>query len=241
MKLSSIAISCLLFCTTVATTAQNRLNLSNTTVTKTFNFTDYTQLEVSGDFKVNLNFSNTSESITVEANSNLMDKVKVSKDGNTLHLKLESIWNIGGKMILNVNINSQRMIDHYQLSGDAVLTVNDPITANAVTLMLKGDSIMQAEVDAKSLKLMAKSDSIVKLSGTVENVDATLGSDSILKAENLIIAHTNINLSSDSQATINATTTLSAVASGDSILRYKGNPDVKKSIMTGDSEIHRMR
>ncbi len=169
-----------------------------------------------------------------------MDKVEIFKDGNTLRLNLKSNWNWKGKLILKVDISTKGMINDFKLSGDAVVRVNDPITSNSLSLMLKGDSIFEAEVKANELKLMAKSDSVVTLSGSVDNLDAQLSSDSILKGKELNTENAKLDLSGDSQARVNVSNSLIAAASGDSILRYGGNPDVKRSVTTGDSEIHRV-
>jgi hypothetical protein len=119
--------------------------------------------------------------------------------------------------------------------------VHDPINTNSLELYLKGDSVLDAKVKANELILMAKGDSIVSLSGSVGELNAQLASDSILNGKELSIVNADLYLSGDSQAWVDVSTSLSAVASGDSIVHYSGNPDVKRSSMTGDSEIHRMK
>jgi len=240
MRLKSFIITGLVLCLTISVSAQKRLNLDSNTTTKTYSFSNYTALEVSGDFKINLNVSSSNEAIALEANSNLMDKIDIHKDGNTLVLKLKSMWNYRGNMILNVDINTKGMINDFALSGDAIVNVKNPITSNSVTLNLRGDSVLDANIKAKDVSLVAKSDSVVTLSGTIDTLDAKLSSDSLLKGKALTVNDVEINLSGDSQAWIIATSALSAHASGDSVLRYSGDPKVKVAISTGDSEIHRM-
>jgi len=241
MKLKTLILSSLALCFSIITHAQERVHLNSKTTTTSYNFSDYSAIEVSGDFEISLNFSNSEESITLEANSNIMERVNIYKDGNTLMLKLKHNWNWNGKIILKVDISTKGMINNFKLSGDAVVRVHDPINTNSLELYLKGDSVLDAKVKANELILMAKGDSIVSLSGSVGELKALLASDSILKGKELSIENADLDLSGDSQAWINVSTSLSAVASGDSIVRYSGNPAVKRSSMTGDSEIHRMK
>ena len=240
MKLKTLILASLALCFSILTHAQERVHLNNKTTTTSYNFSGYNTIEVSGDFVVSLNFSNSQESISLEANNNIMDKVDIYKDGNTLKLKLKHHWNWKGKLILKVDISTKGMINNFKLSGDAIVKVNDPIHTNSLELMLKGDSILDAEIKVNEVTVMAKSDSVVTLSGTVNKLEAQLSSDSLLKAKKLNIENADLDLSGDSEAWVNVSTSLSAVASGDSILRYAGNPDVKRSITTGDSEIHRV-
>ncbi len=240
MKLKTSILSCLTLCLAIVVNAQERVHLNSKTTTTSYNFSNYDAFEVSGDFKVNLNFSNSEESISLEANNNIIDKVDIYKDGNTLKLKLKHNWNWKGRLILNVDISTKGMINTFKLSGDAVVKVNDAIRTNSLELMLKGDSILEAEIKTNELRLMAKSDSVVTLSGSVDKLEAHLSSDSLLKGKELTIENADLDLSGDSEAWIVVSETLSAVASGDSILRYAGNPNVKRSVATGDSEIHRM-
>jgi hypothetical protein len=139
-----------------------------------------------------------------------------------------------------VDITTNGMIDAFKLSVDAIVTVNDPIKTNSLVLHLKGDSVLSAEIKANELMVIAKSDSVVTLRGSVGELKAMLSSDSLLKGKELSIENADLDLSGDSEAWVNVITTLSAVASGDSILRYAGSPNVKRSITTGDSEIHQV-
>lgn len=239
MKLTSFLSITLILCFSISMSAQQRLQLDSSTTTKSYNFSNYDTIEVSGDFDVDLNFSNGAESFELEANKNLMDYVEISQEGSTVRMKLKSFWNYKGKMILKVRMNT-KMVDTYLLSGDAIVNVNDPIKSNKVEMSLKGDSILKAEVEAEDLNIMSKSDSVLTLSGEVSSLNAKLSSDSILKGKDLTSENVKIDLSGDSQAWVNVTSTLSAMASGDSILRYGGNPDVKKSVTKSDSEIRRM-
>lgn len=240
MKLKTLFTLSLVICTVLSVTAQKRVQLDSQTTTTSYDFSDYDEIEVSGDFKVDLTVSGANESISLEANRNLMDYVEVTKEGRTLKFKLQGLWNYRGKMILNVDISTKGMVDTYRLSGDAVVNVINPIKSNSVKLSLKGDSVLSADVNADNLSLMAKSDSVLTLTGEVTTLEAKLSSDSLLKGKELTVANANLDLSGDSQAWVVATSTLSAVASGDSVLRYGGNPEVTRKVSTGDSEIYRM-
>ncbi len=158
MKLKTLILASLALCFSILSHAQERVNLNSKTTTTSYNFSGYDTIEVSGDFNINLNFSNSEESISLEANNNIMEKVEIFKDGSTLRLNLKHNWNWKGKLILNVDISTKGMINDFKLSGDAIVTVNDPITSNSLSLMLKGDSIFEKAIFLQKIEVaLAKS------------------------------------------------------------------------------------
>lgn len=255
MNIKIAFIACLFFVTSQSIYAQRGIVLSKETTTKSYDYSNYTEIDVASDFHVNVDFSTSQETISVTANANLMDRVHIYKEGSTLYFRLKSFTNTRGKMILNVNLTTAAL-DSFIGSSDAVITVKDPINAKLVNISLRSDAIFDGDIQAQQLRvdlrsdavmnskldveqanITARSDAKANVSGTIKQLDADLSSDSELKNRDLVIEDVRIQLSGDSDAWVRATKTLDATASGDSVLRYAGNPTIIKQRATGDADI----
>lgn len=239
MKSKSIIICILAIFIGTQVYAQKPVKLSSDTKTKSFDFSNYTKLDVASDFHVNVTLGQ-QDAITVKANSNLMDYVKVYKEGNTLFLRLKKNTWFKGKMVLDVDL-STKMITDYAASSDAVVILNTPLKTDKVHISCKGDAIFKGALHVNSLVVQAKSDAQVKVTGSAKTMTADLKSDSEFKNRDFTVNDLTISLNGDSQATVTVTKSLNATANGDSELRYAGNPAKVKQSARGDSDISAIR
>lgn len=245
----------LILVTTFTVDAQNRIQLSAETASKSFDFSNYEAIDVASDFEVNVRFSTSEASLVVTANENLLDKVDIYQKGKTLYFRLQPKTNTRGKMILDVELTTA-MLHSFVGSSDAIIHVKNTIKHKRVDLSLSSDAQFTGDIEANNLRieassdakinskvtvedcdLKAKSDAIVNLAGTIERLDASLSSDSQFKNKNLTIKDVDIKMSGDSQAWIRITNSLEASASGDSVLKYTGNPRLVNRRVTGDAKI----
>ncbi len=236
MKSKSIIVCILAIFIGTSLIAQQQVKLTSDTTTKSFNFSEYSKLDVASDFNVNVTLAAGEEAITVKANRNLMDYVTVYKEGNTLFLRLKKNTWFKGKMILDVAI-STAIITDFAASSDAIVTLNTPLTTDTVRIDCKGDAVFKGTIHVDTLSLNAKSDAQIKLSGSAKKMTANLKSDSEFKNIDFTIQDLTISLSGDSEARVTVTNMLDANASGDSELRYAGNPSKVRQSARGDSDI----
>lgn len=255
MNLKITFITCLLLISSHSIFSQGRITLSSETTTKSLDFSNYSAIDVASDFHVNVNFSKSQEELSVTANANLMDRVHIYKENNTLYFRLKSNTNTRGKMILDVALTTASL-NSYTGSSDAVITVNDLTKDQSVQVTLKSDAIFNGDITAEQLRIdlrsdaemngtvtvmdaeiEARSDAKVNINGSIERLHANLSSDSELKNRDLVIKDLRIKLSGDSNAWVRATNSLDATASGDSTLRFAGNPKIIKQRATGDADI----
>ncbi|WP_299211250.1 head GIN domain-containing protein [uncultured Dokdonia sp.] len=217
-----------------------QVKLSSDTTTKSFDFSDYSKLDVASDFKVNVTLSSKKEAITVTTNSNLMDYVTVYKEGNTLFLRLKKNTWFKGRMVLDVAI-STAMITDFTASSDAIITLNTALTTDTVRIDCKGDAVFKGIVTAKTLFINGKSDAKITLSGAANTMTMNLKSDSEFINKDFTVQNLTVSLAGDSKATLTVTNMLDATASGDSELRYAGNPSKVKQSSRGDSDIRAIK
>lgn len=220
--------------------AQQKVKLSSDIITKSFEFSEYSKLDVSSDFNVNVTLSSREESITVNANSNLMDYVSIYKEGDTLFLRLNKNTWFTGKMTLDVAI-STAMITDYTASSDAMITLKTPLTTDRVRIHCKGDALFKGNVTANTLWVNGKSDAKIQLSGMANTMTMYLKSDSEFINKEFTVQNLTVSLAGDSKATLTVTKILDATASGDSELRYAGSPSKVTQSSRGDSDIKAIR
>lgn len=206
--------------------------------TREYAFSDYSGLEVSGDFDAFVRFSDTEESIEIEANDNLQDKIIVSKDGNTLKIRLENNVSVRGNAIMKAYITT-RTISDYRASGDSYIQLESPLITDNMSVDVLGDSRFTGEIEANNLFVELNGDSEIDVFGTVTTLNADLSGDSELKDYDLVVEDLILKLSGDSEVFLSISETIDVDASGDSVLNYRGNAEIIRQRLTGDSKIQK--
>lgn len=214
------------------------IRASNEISNREYNFTEYSGLEISGDFNAFVRFSETEERIEIEANENLHNKILVTKDGNTLKIRLQNNTNIRGNATLNAYITT-RNISNYWVSGDSDIELETVLVTDNASIDVRGDSGFTGEIDVNTIFIDLKGDSEADIFGTATQLDGDLSGDSKLKDYDLSVNDLNLKLSGDSTAFLSVTNTIDIDASGDSELNYRGDAEIIRQRLTGDSKINK--
>ncbi|TAI48749.1 GIN domain-containing protein [Flagellimonas allohymeniacidonis] len=214
------------------------IKVSNEVSTREYSFTDFDELEVSGDFDVFVRFSDTEESITVEANTNVQDRIIVSKGENRLRVQLENRVSIRGNATLKVYITTQN-ISSYRISGDSFVELENVLLSTNVSINVLGDSRFLGEVDTNNLLIDINGDSEVDVFGEASRLNADLSGDSELRDYDLSIEDLILTLSGDSIAFLSVANTIDVNATGDSELNYRGEAEIVRQRLSGDARINK--
>ncbi|UOY06412.1 DUF2807 domain-containing protein [Muricauda sp. SCSIO 64092] len=214
------------------------IRVSDTISTRQYSFSNYEALELSGDFNAFVTFSETEERIEIEANDNIQSKIRVSQDGNTLKIRLENNVALRGNATMNAYITT-RNISRYRVSGDSSVELENLLVANTVTVDVLGDSRFYGEVDTNNLSVDVKGDSVIDVFGTAGTANVDLSGDSTIKDYDLVVEDLTIDMSGDSSAYLSVNGTIDIDASGDSALNYRGDAEIIRQRLTGDSRIQK--
>ncbi len=214
------------------------IRVSDEISTREYSFTDYSKLELAGDFDAYVRFSDTEERIEIEANANLQDKIIVSKTGNTLKIRLENNVSVRGNATMKAYITT-RNIDDYRVSGDSFVQLENLLATDNIAIEVLGDSRFTGELETNNLFINLKGDSEVNAFGTATTLNADLSGDSELKDYDLAVEELILDLSGDSEAYLTVSETIDVDASGDSVLNYRGNAEIIRQRLTGDSRIRK--
>ncbi|MFS4468356.1 head GIN domain-containing protein [Maribacter sp. 2210JD10-5] len=236
MKIKSNIVFAILALVLLGSCSTETIRVSGEVTSVTYNFSDYDVLNVSDDFNVFVRFSPTEEEIRVEANADLQEKIIVRKEGNVLTIKFDRNLNVRGNATQNVYITTAS-ITQFKGFGDVEIDLENILIAENIKIELFGDSNFEGEIATKNLTLSLRGDSDMNIFGNADDVVANLQGDSTFRDYDLSTLDLDIDLSGDSDAYLSVSESIKIRASGDSRLYYKGNPEIVRQRLTGDSKL----
>ena len=231
------------------------------TETRQYDFSEFTRVDISSAFSYEIKQSDT-YSISITANNNLFDDIKVSKMGQTLIVDMEvpgAPWTL-----FNFDPSLKAVITMPQLYGldssgathgivaDFSSTKNLGVTASGassvelvkistgdVIFNVSGASEVTGDIIVKDLELEVSGASTVQLKGSADSIAADGSGASHLKLADLKVGNANIILSGASHGTVNLEGKLDADLSGASTLAYIGEPTLGIMDISGASKLKR--
>ena len=231
------------------------------TETRQYDFSEFTRVDISSAFSYEIMQSDT-YSISITANNNLFDDIKVAKEGQTLIIGMEipgAPW-----AVFNNNPNIKAVITMPQLQGldssgathgivaDFSSTEKLDVTASGASSVelveiiaadtafdVSGASEVTGDIIVKDLELEVSGASTVQLKGSADSIAADGSGASHLKLADLKVGNANIILSGASDGTVNLDGKLDAELSGASTLEYIGEPTLGITDISGASKLKR--
>ena len=208
--------------------------------TETRQVSGFTGLDVSHAFNVYVNFSETEESIEIEANENLHDYIVVEKKNGNLVIKLKDFIHLRmGTATLNAYITCDYLKD-FDASGASSIILYDPLDTRNVTLDLSGASDFSGEIEVDDLVADISGASNLELSGYADYLRIDASGASSLRDYSLSVNWFDADLSGASDASITINDRIDLEASGASTLNYRGSAQINHIDLSGASNINRV-
>jgi len=229
---------------------------SGNILTEEMDFSEFTQLEVSSAFDVEITQSD-SYSVSITADDNLFDYIQVSKVGETLKIGLRTV-NIRWPATLQANVtmpqlsglnlsgatsgtasgfSSTENLD-IEVSGASSLELTE-ISAGDAMLNISGASDVIGDMAASDVNLIIDGASTVQLEGSGNDIVAIVSGASRIRLGDFTVNNADVSLSGASSGTINLSGQLDADLSGASNLEYIGEPTLGTLNITGASTLSR--
>ena len=200
----------------------------------------HNKLDVSSAFQVFLTFSETEESIIVEANENLHSYVQVQDKDGWLKIYLKDFVNISSKnRVLNIYITTKN-INEYQIAGGASVTLENQLHAVDVNIELMGAGSFMGSVYANNLYSTLLGGSIMDVSGSANLLDVKADGGGVFKNYGMEVAQLDADLNGGAKVYLSVTESLKVKASGGSHVFYKGNGIIESQVLEGGSTITKM-
>jgi hypothetical protein len=202
--------------------------------TEEYAFANFTRVEVSSAFVFEIKKSS-SYSINVTADDNVIDRVQISQDGQTLKIK------VGGVPSLR-RVTLKASVTMPQLGGLTVSGASRGTAANfnsteAVSIVVSGASRVTGDITAGDIGLDVSGASTVQLEGSADDMTATVSGASRFSLGDFAVNNADVNISGASTGTINLDDRLDANVSGASTLLYIGDPVMGTINVSGASTL----
>jgi hypothetical protein len=241
MMKTQIILTTIIFLSVVFTACENTENIipNDNVTTRQHSFTDYDRIETEGAFTIYVEFSDTEESIEIEANENLHQYLEVEKNSNTLKVGFRDNINIKGSATLNAYITTQN-VSGYAASGASRFFVDDELSAEDVSIFLSGASQFTGEVFTVNLTGDLSGASLVQLTGEAESTSFTASGASNIGSFGFSTDYLNVNFSGASMLSLTVNDKLDVTASGASIITYKGSGVINSQNLSGESKIFKV-
>ncbi len=224
----------------------------------TFGNTEEVRLEVDANIEDRVVITNSGNtlSIEIEGNVSLRGDLKLEAYISTEFLSkirgrgdaeiyLENEWNqedievdLSSDSRLSGPIQANRLT--VDLSSDAEMELTDLLIAESVSLDLSSDSEFLAAIESDRLFADLSGDSKLSLRGSSVTADIKAQGDSRIDDLDFAIQKLDIELKGDSEARLTVHESIDVRASGDSVLRFKGDAVIISQDLSGDSKVIRL-
>lgn len=225
-------------------------------VTETYAFTNYTRIEASQVFDVEISRGD-AFSLEVTVDDNLVDQLRVEQDGDTVRIGLDSGINLGvttrravvvlpeleAFKLSGASSGRVRGFDSKTdlavvLSGASSLDLGD-VAFGGASLDISGASKVTGQLLASDVRFVASGASQIVVGGIGDNADLEASGASKLGLGVFRLQSAGVALSGASNAKVNVSSTLDADLSGASTLEYSGSAVIRDIKTSGASQIKR--
>jgi len=195
------------------------------------------KLDVSSQFRVHITFADGAEKVTIEANENLQQYIKVEDKNGWLKIKFKTNINvIGNDAVLNIYISTKN-IKEYQIDGAASVFLENDLYADEINIELDGAAHFSGSLHSNKLYANLSGSSEVDVNGYSTYLNVIANGGSRIKNYDLESVQLDVDLNGASEAFLTVSGTLSVKANGASAVFYKGNGRVYSQDLNGGSRI----
>ncbi|KFF09956.1 head GIN domain-containing protein [Flavobacterium hydatis] len=240
MKKSIQLLVCSVFFLSTVANAQwskERIKGNGKVVTNTRSTTSYDEIKVMGSFDVDL-VAGKEGSITVKAEENLQQYIKVEVDGNVLKIYTEKNKNISSSMGKNIQVTVPfEKISGVSLSGSGDVRSKNMIKSDSFTAVLSGSGNLDLDVDAVTLNLSISGSGDAVLKGNAGTFTTKLSGSGDIDSDALKAKNVDITISGSGDSKVFCSENLKARVSGSGEIQYKGDPKTKDAKVSGSGSI----
>jgi Putative auto-transporter adhesin, head GIN domain len=194
----------------------------------------FTKLHLDGVFSTIITQDGGPESVRVETNSDLQDKVEIANDGETLNITNKGKWSRSAKMVVYVNV---KVLSY--LSNETVGKVETQGTIQCQDLVWKSDAVGKTQLKIQADKFTANLNTVgaCVIQGTAQYAEISFNSVGKLDASELKADVLHFNGNGVGAAHIYADKEIYINQNGVGKLTYAGPANVKEINNNGIGKI----
>jgi len=203
--------------------------------TEEYAFASFTRVEISSAFEFQIRQSS-SYSINVTADDNVIDRVQISQDGQTLKIRVGGVPTSFRRVTLKASVTMPQL-GGLTVSGASRGTVANFNSTEAVSIVVSGASRVTGDITAGDIGFDVSGASTVQLEGSAADMVAIISGASRFSLGDFTANNADVNISGASTGTIYLDGRLDANVSGASTLLYIGDPVMGTINVSGASTL----
>ena len=207
---------------------------SGNTITRTFDYDNFTILDVHHGFYVDVTRAD-EFSIEIIIDDNLLEYLEVDKSGNTLKIRLQQPPEYRN-VTLEANITMPD-VSKLDLSGGSHTKITDFNLLHSLTIDLSEGSHFDGNISATDVDMEISGGSHLNLTGSADNLNLVGSGGSHLTMGSFIVDDAIVKITGGSEATINVNGKLDIEVSGGSRVVYDGEPAISDVNLSGGSTL----
>jgi hypothetical protein len=223
---------------TVSSVDDKLIRSSGKMASRDYTLDGFTKLDINSAFEVKVSRGDAFK-VTVTADENVIEYVKVAKEGATLVVAIEAPglrWFGSTRQEATVTMPD---LEAVQVNGASKLDMTGFGSVDQFEAGVDGASRLTGDLQAGTMRLVCNGASRIELSGS--GTDLTLDVNGASRADlgDLEVKTADVTLNGASTATVDVSGSLDYDLNGASTLRYQGDPEIGKSRTEGASRATR--
>jgi len=191
-------------------------------------------ISVGGAFDVFLTQGST-EALTIEAESNLMEYIETEVIGGTLRIKSEENLKPNKSIKLYITLKDIKELD---VSGACDIVSENRLKLDDLELDVSGAADVELSLELNKLEADFSGASDIQLAGSANELELDISGAGELDAMEFEVEKVRLEVSGAASAKVFATSELDVEVSGAATVKYKGNPQVNSEVSGAGSVKH---
>ena len=203
-------------------------------ISRTIDLSGVTSVVAEADFVVHLRAGGPAQAV-VTMDDNLVDRVDATVTGDQLRLGIKP-----GRSVRNATLSADVTVDRLdRLAAGAAsrVVLTSAITSRALEVVVSGAGSVTGPIQIGQVEADVSGAGTLGLSGQAQDLRLRAAGAGRLPLADLTVGHLDATLSGASHAVVTVNDTLVVEATGASILRYRGTPDIAQSQTSGMSSV----
>jgi hypothetical protein len=202
-----------------------RVRGSGNIITENRNETGFNRIDVSGAIDVFIKQDSTT-SVKVEADDNIMEYVIVNTSGSTLEIHTENNIRLKPSHKIKVYVTNPDYKELLVSGASSIRSENEISSPDALHIEINGASEGRLELNAPKVSVNLGGASHADLRGKTRDFEGDASGASEIKGFDLLSENANVEASGASSIEVFASVRIDGQASGASSVNYKGNAQV---------------
>lgn len=224
-----------MFVTTGIAQKYGKVKGNGKVISETRNVGSFDKVKVSGSFDVFLVKGNEGK-IDIKIEENLLPYLVTSVDNGNLKIKWKKGTNINTTKPTKLTV-SFKEINSVSLAGSGDITAKDIIKSNEFSVAVAGSGDIDLVVDANEMQAALSGSGDIGLKGSTGSFDGAIAGSGDIEAIGLKAEKADLKISGSGDMSISVEKELRARISGSGDIRYKGNPKIEDTKVSGSGSI----